>query len=123
MKARSSLDENLLYEIGDKPIMSGDLCEKGSQLRPHVVWFGENVLYCDVAREHVENAGRVLVVGIFLTVYPVAWLLGKARYDAEKIIVSLDIEKRPKGYRFMRSRAENMAPHIAACWMEDRKVF
>ena len=38
-------DENLLYGIGDRPIMAGEMCEKGSQLRPHVVWFGENVLH------------------------------------------------------------------------------
>lgn len=37
LKARSSLDEDLVYHIGNKLIRMGDLCEKGSQLRPHVV--------------------------------------------------------------------------------------
>lgn len=43
VKARSTADESLIYEIGYAPIRLGDTCERGSQLRPHVVWFGEAV--------------------------------------------------------------------------------
>jgi NAD-dependent SIR2 family protein deacetylase len=42
-KARSTKNENLVYDIGYQPIRLGDTCEEGSQLRPHVVWFGEAV--------------------------------------------------------------------------------
>ncbi|MCD6091698.1 MAG: NAD-dependent deacylase, partial [Bacteroidales bacterium] len=39
-KARSTADENLIYELKHWELKKGDLCEKGSQLRPHIVWFG-----------------------------------------------------------------------------------
>ncbi|MBE0641888.1 MAG: NAD-dependent deacylase, partial [Bacteroidales bacterium] len=42
-KARSTVDENLVYPIEGWELRFGDLCEKGSQLRPHIVWFGEAV--------------------------------------------------------------------------------
>ncbi|MCD6400666.1 MAG: NAD-dependent protein deacylase, partial [Anaerolineales bacterium] len=42
-KARSTTDPDIVYDIGDNEIKLGDRCEKGGQLRPHVVWFGEEV--------------------------------------------------------------------------------
>ena len=42
LKARSSLDEELIYHWPND-ILEGDKCEKGSQLRPSIVWFGEAV--------------------------------------------------------------------------------
>ncbi|NOR86637.1 MAG: NAD-dependent deacylase, partial [Bacteroidales bacterium] len=42
-KVRSAVDENLIYEMDQWELKKGDLCEKGSQLRPHIVWFGEAV--------------------------------------------------------------------------------
>ena len=41
-KVRSSVHENLIYQWEDD-LNFGDLCEKGTQLRPHIVWFGEMV--------------------------------------------------------------------------------
>ena len=48
-KARSTVDPSLIYDIGYKDINPGDNCEKGSQLRPHIVWFGEEVPMMDEA--------------------------------------------------------------------------
>ncbi len=122
IKARSSVDKDLIYTINDKDIKPGDLCDKGSQLRPHIVWFGETPQNLDIASEHMKTAGRVLVVGTSLAVYPAAGLLKKARHHAEKILVSLDVEKKPYGYTWLRGKAVKMIPHIVDCWLEDRKV-
>ncbi len=74
-KARSTKDDSLIYENGIKDINIGDLCEKGSQLRPHIVWFGEAVPMIEKAAEIVSKADILIVVGTSLVVYPAAGLL------------------------------------------------
>lgn len=74
-KAQSSIDPKLIYELDHWEIKMGDLCEKGSQLRPHIVWFGEPVPMMDKAIEITEKADYFLVVGTSLQVYPAAGLL------------------------------------------------
>ena len=74
-KVRSTVDENLLYELPGWELKSGDRCEKGSQLRPHVVWFGEMVPMIAPASELVKSADFIIVVGTSLNVYPAAGLL------------------------------------------------
>ncbi|HCX99837.1 MAG TPA: NAD-dependent protein deacylase [Bacteroidales bacterium] len=76
--ARSSVDEYLLYDIGNKDIKIGDKCEKGSQLRPHIVWFGEAVPMIPEAARIVAQADIFAVVGTSLNVYPAAGLLDSA---------------------------------------------
>jgi NAD-dependent deacetylase len=86
MKARSSLDEKLLYpHAGD--INLGDRCEKGSQLRPHVVWFGESVPMMDRAIAIAKSADFFIVVGTSLEVYPAASLVDYVPYEATKFVV------------------------------------
>lgn len=121
-KARSSGLDDLIYDIGSKPINIGDICEKGYQLRPHIVWFGEGVQNYDTSLQQIKSAQKILVVGTSLSVYPAAGLLKKAKYHAEKLIVSLDIDKKPYGYKFIRGTAVNVVPHIVDCWLEGRKV-
>jgi NAD-dependent deacetylase len=75
MKARSTVDEDLIYDIKGWEINPGDKCEKGSQLRPHVVWFGEAVPNIVVAAEMTSAADILLVVGTSLVVYPAAGLV------------------------------------------------
>ncbi|MDI9244824.1 NAD-dependent deacylase [Marinobacter sp. CHS3-4] len=73
-KARSSVHSDLIYDIGYKDIHPGDTCDQGSQLRPHVVWFGEEVPMLDVAAEAVKTADQLLIIGTSLQVYPAASL-------------------------------------------------
>ncbi|MDH5181205.1 MAG: NAD-dependent deacylase [Gammaproteobacteria bacterium] len=120
-KVRSTLDPELIYNIGDKPIKPGDTCDKGAQLRPHIVWFGEIPEHMDTASQHLKTAGKVLVIGTSLAVYPAAGLLKKARHHAEKIIVALDIERKPYGYTWLRGKAGDIVPHIVNCWLEGRR--
>ena len=74
-KVRSSIDENLVHELEGWELKAGDLCDKGSQLRPHIVWFGEAVPMIDKAAEIVATADIFVVVGTSLNVYPAAGLL------------------------------------------------
>ena len=77
-KARSTVDPSLIYDIGYKDINHGDNCEKGSQLRPHIVWFGEEVPMMDEAVNLTSNADIFVVAGSSLNVYPAAGLINYA---------------------------------------------
>lgn len=81
-KARSTVDPSLIYDIGYKDINTGDSCEKGSQLRPHIVWFGEAVPMMDAAANLTGNADIFVVVGSSLNVYPAAGLISYASAKA-----------------------------------------
>jgi NAD-dependent deacetylase len=74
-KARSTADSSLIYDIGYNDINPGDKCAKGSQLRPHIVWFGEAVPMMDEAVRITENADIFVVIGSSLNVYPAAGLI------------------------------------------------
>ena len=77
LKVRSSGDESLIYELSpDKPeIHIGDKCEKGFQLRPHIVWFGEAVPMIEEAAAICEEADIFVIIGTSMNVYPAAGLL------------------------------------------------
>jgi NAD-dependent deacetylase len=77
-KVRSTSDPSLIYEIGYKDVNPGDKCEKGSQLRPHIVWFGEAVPLMDEAARITSDADIFVVIGSSLNVYPAAGLIGYA---------------------------------------------
>lgn len=74
-KARSTADPNLIYELDKWELKMGDRCEKGSQLRPHVVWFGEAVPAVSEAAIICETADIFVVIGTSLNVYPAAGLI------------------------------------------------
>ncbi len=116
-KARSTLDQSLVYALSGDEIRLGDTCEKGSQLRPHIVWFGEAVQNYDLAAAHLESASKVLVVGTSLTVYPAAGLLDSAPRRAEKLIVSLALERAPQGYAWLRGTAATLVPEVVGRWL------
>lgn len=77
-KARSTRNESLVYELKTWELNKGDLCELGSQLRPHIVWFGEAVPAIPQAVNIVNKADILLVVGTSLVVYPAAGLVDYA---------------------------------------------
>jgi len=78
-KARSSVDETLIYDIDGWELKFGQLCARGSQLRPYVVWFGEAVPAMDEAVPMVESADILVVIGTSLNVYPAAGLVNYAK--------------------------------------------
>lgn len=74
-RARSTGDPDLIYEIGYKSINRGDLCEKGFQLRPDIVWFGEAVPAIEKAAMLTSEADIFVVIGTSMVVYPAAGLI------------------------------------------------
>jgi NAD-dependent deacetylase len=75
MKARSTKNPRLLYPLKTSLLKTGDLCAEGSQLRPHVVWFGEMVPEMDTANALAETADLFVVIGTSLNVYPAAGII------------------------------------------------
>jgi NAD-dependent deacetylase len=74
LKARSSADESLIIDW-NKDLVLGDLCAKKSQLRPHIVWFGEMVPMLDKAIEITKKADILVIIGTSMQVYPAASLV------------------------------------------------
>lgn len=74
-KSRSTKDQELVYNIEGDALSMGDTCEKGSQLRPHIVWFGEAVPMIEDAAKICKTADLFLIVGTSLQVYPAAGLV------------------------------------------------
>ncbi len=74
-KARSTIENKLIYDIGYKEINIGDHCDLGSQLRPHIVWFGEDVPEITNAINLTTEADIFVVIGTSLEVYPAASLI------------------------------------------------
>ena len=67
--AQSSLDPNLVYDLDHWEIKKGDKCERGSQLRPNVVWFGEPVPKMLEAIDIAQKADIFLIIGTSLQVF------------------------------------------------------
>lgn len=94
-KARSTFDENLVYEINGWELKFGQTCARGSQLRPHIVWFGEAVPAMEDAIPLVESADILVVIGTSLNVYPAAGLVNYAKRDTPIFVID---PERPAGY-------------------------
>lgn len=77
-KVRSSIDEKDIIDLKGWELKIGNKCKKGSQLRPHIVWFGEAVPEIDNAVPLVINADIIIIVGTSMAVYPAAGLVNYA---------------------------------------------
>lgn len=94
MKVRSTIDSSLIYHREDD-ILLGDLCEKQSQLRPHIVWFGEgldsNLL--DNSIKEAMTCSVCVVVGTSLQVYPANTLPDYVPFGSQMIVIDPMINK------------------------------
>lgn len=86
-ESRSCSDESLVYPIDGWELNVGDRCEKGSQLRPNIVWFGEMVPLMEVAAQHASQADIFIVVGTSMAVYPAAGLIDYVPMETMKYVV------------------------------------
>jgi NAD-dependent deacetylase len=114
MKSRSTVDENLVYDIKGWALNVGDRCEKGSQLRPHVVWFGEGVPNITIAAEMTAAADILIVIGTSLNVYPAAGLIEYIHHSKPRYLVDPHAgEMRlPSGWTIMASKAGESLPAL-----------
>ncbi|MBU3011725.1 NAD-dependent deacylase [Polaribacter vadi] len=80
LKVRSSIDETFVLNW-HKDLFLGDLCINNSQLRPHIVWFGEMVPMLDKAIEITQKADILVIIGTSMQVYPAASLINYAQQN------------------------------------------
>lgn len=77
-KVRSVQRPDLIYDW-EHDLRIGDLCpQSGTQLRPHIVWFGESVPMIEPALEEIVHADRIMIIGTSMQVYPAAGLVSYA---------------------------------------------
>ena len=108
-KVRSTSHPHLIYPC-DHDINLGDLCDHGSQLRPHIVWFGEAVPMIEVAAQRTAEADIVMIVGTSLQVYPAAGLMSFAPEEAPIYY----IDPNPAvNYELQRSKNVTVLPKTA----------
>jgi len=86
-KVRSTLDDAYIRDIGPDPIQIGHLCPKGGQLRPHIVWFGEQVPVIEQAEKVCSKADILVIAGTSLAVYPAAGLIHSLPAHAEIYLI------------------------------------
>ena len=86
-KSRSSIDDSIIYPIDGWELKLGDLCEKGSQLRPHIVWFGEPVPMIAEASRLSVTANIFIIIGTSLNVYPAAGLVHYIKPVIKKYLI------------------------------------
>ncbi len=120
-RARSSNNSKLTYEIGPKDINPGEKAEDGSQLRPDIVWFGEEVPMMEKAIEAVHNAQIFMVIGTSLAVYPAASLL---YYIDDNVPVYIVDPKKPEiylkaNYTYIQDSAAKGVPELVSKWLKN----
>lgn len=86
-KVRSTKDPSIILDLDGWELKAGDLCPLGSQLRPHIVWFGESVPNITKGAEIVTTADILLVIGTSMQVYPAAGLVHYAPVDCKKYYI------------------------------------
>ncbi|MBL7970793.1 MAG: NAD-dependent deacylase, partial [Prolixibacteraceae bacterium] len=100
----------------------GQKCAKGSQLRPHIVWFGEAVPAMDEAIPVVESADILVVIGTSLNVYPAAGLVNYTRKGTPIFVIDPERpsvyirnviyiqEKAGRGVEVLKEKLEELIP-------------
>lgn len=111
-ESRSTLDPTLVYQMEGWELKLGDKCERGSQLRPNIVWFGEPVPMMEVAMEETLTADIFLVAGTSLVVYPAAGLVDLVPEEAPIFVVDPNLpfmRPRPNLHLYQEKATTGMA--------------
>lgn len=109
LKARSTGNENHILDW-ESDLNLGDLDDKGYQLRPHIVWFGEDVPTLEEAVSIVQNAAVLIIIGTSLQVYPAAGLMNFAPKNTPVFYIDpkpADIYDSPHEIKIMATTATN----------------
>ncbi|OOQ62093.1 SIR2 family NAD-dependent protein deacylase [Mucilaginibacter pedocola] len=94
-RSQSSMNPRLTYPIDGWEIKMGEKCELGSQLRAHVVWFGEAVPMIEPAARLCGEADIFILVGTSLAVYPAAGLIDYVPREVTRYIIDPNIPVSP----------------------------
>lgn len=111
-RSQSSLNPNLTYPIDGWELKMGEKCELGSQLRAHVVWFGEAVPMIEDAAAVCTKADLFILVGSSLAVYPAAGLVNYVPWDVPKYIVDPNIPYLPSDFIKIEEKATVGVPRL-----------
>jgi len=120
-QSRSTADESLVYPIDGWELKLGDKCERASQLRPNIVWFGEMVPLMDVAITEAQQADIFMVVGTSLVVYPAAGLVHYVPAKAPIYVIDPNLPPMSKraNLHLIPEKAGEALPRIAQQLMEE----
>ena len=88
--SESTISSSKLYDLVGTEINLGDLCDDGSQMRPHIVWFGEPVPMMEKAIDIVQESDYLIIIGTSLMVYPASGLIDYARVNVKKFYIDPD---------------------------------
>ncbi len=86
-KSSGPNSEKKYYPIDGWELKLTDLCDDGYALRPHVVWFGEEVPMLNDAAQSIREADVLIVIGTSLNVYPAAGLIHVASSKCKKFLI------------------------------------
>lgn len=86
-KVRSVKNAFKIFDLDGWEVKWGDKAEDGHQLRPHIVWFGEEVPMMDIAAMLTAQADILVIIGTSLQVYPAAGLLHYAPAEIPKYLI------------------------------------
>jgi len=120
-KVRSSVDESLVVDLDGWELKKGALCEKGSQLRPHIVWFGEPVPLIPAAARLSSQADIYIIIGTSLNVYPAASLVDYVRPHVPIYLIDpghLSVAHIPN-LTFIREKAAKGTPELVEKLIRD----
>lgn len=104
LKVRSTQNRNLILDWTED-LYTGDLDQNGHQLRPHIVWFGEEVPALEEAIDITETADYFAVIGTSLQVYPAAGLISYT----PSVTPVFYIDPNPIGIPNLRNKVEVIA--------------
>lgn len=97
-RSQSSKNPNLTYPIDGWELRMDEVCELGSPLRAHVVWFGEAVPMIEEAANVCAHADLFILVGSSLAVYPAAGLINYVPRSVPKYIIDPKIPYLPSDH-------------------------
>lgn len=107
------------HRIEAAPITVGDLCAEGTQLRPDIVWPGEEIESFAHAHMHMATAALILVVGAKLSIFPATSLAKATHRMAHKVLVAPEVDRLPYRYEYVRGEAADVVPRLVARWKDE----
>jgi NAD-dependent deacetylase len=107
VEVRSAVNPGHIVNVGYRRLEEGELCPHGQQLRPNIVWFGEDVPLISEAARLTAQADVLVVIGTSLQVYPAAGLIHLAPALARKFLIDPRIprEARLAGFECIEAGA------------------
>jgi NAD-dependent deacetylase len=111
-KSRSTSNPSDIQLINGSELNLGDKCANGSQLRPHIVWFGEPVPEMNHAIYLTKEAEIFIVIGTSLEVYPAASLLDFVQHGATKYLIDPNSQLNYPGIRVFHEKASIGVPQL-----------